>query len=120
MSDTILLGGQRFDLPPLRLGQLRALLDALEEMARTSGGGLVEESAKIILAGLSRGHPELTLDAVLALEATMDEVNAAVAAIIRRAGLVPRADPAGEAQPVAPGSPTFTAPSPPAAAIPIG
>jgi hypothetical protein len=100
-ATTVALGAQHFDVAPLRLGELRLLLDALQEMAGKSGGGLVEAAAKIIHAGLVRSHPELTLDDVLALPATMDQVNAAVAAIIRVAGLVRRGNDVGEAAPVA-------------------
>jgi hypothetical protein len=112
--ETITLGGTNYAVPPLRLGQLRLLLDALEEMAGKSGGGLVEAAAKVIQAGLVQSNPGLTVDDVMALPATIDDVNAAVAAIIRVAGLKS----AGEAPPVATASPTSTAPSPPAAAIP--
>ncbi|HZT87382.1 MAG TPA: hypothetical protein VFA12_05385 [Stellaceae bacterium] len=112
--ETISLGGTNYAVPPLRLGQLRLLLDALDEMAGKSGGALVEAAAKIIHAGLLQANPQLTLDDVLGLTATIDEVNAAVAAVIRVAGLKP----AGEAAPVAAGSATSTPPSPPAAAIP--
>jgi hypothetical protein len=112
--ETIALGGTNYAVPPLRLGQLRLLLDALEEMAGKSGGGMVEAAAKIIHAGLLQSNPALTLDDVMALPATLDELTSAVAAIIRVAGLKP----AGEAGPVATGSPTSTAPSPPAAATP--
>jgi len=112
--ETIALGGTNYAIPPLRLGQLRLLLDALEEMAGKSGGALVEAAAKVIHAGLAQASPQLTIDEVLAMPATIDEVNAAVAAILRVAGLKP----AGEAPPVAKESATSTPPSPPAAAIP--
>ena len=112
---TIRLGARNFELAPLRLGQLRVLLDALDEMGGKRGGGLVEAAAKIIHAALMRSAPDLTIDAILDLEATMDEVNAAVAAILKLAGLKP----AGEAAPVA-ASPNSTARLPPAAATDTG
>jgi hypothetical protein len=121
MSEIVTLGGRRFEIRPLKLGQLRHLLDALEEMTGKSGGALIEAAAGVVTAGLAPAHPDLTADAVLDLEATIEELNAAVAAILRIAGL----HPAGEARPVAspeeiPGSSSapFTAPSPPAAPIP--
>jgi hypothetical protein len=116
------LGGRGFELQPLTLGQLRQLLDAIADLNGKSGGALVDAAARIILAGLGRAHPELTLDAVLAMEMTLDEANAAVAAILRAAGLSPAGGAAGEASPVATverSSPASMAPSPPAAAIPI-
>src|SRR5260370_36797766 len=129
MAETILLGGRRFEIRPLKLGQLRHLLDALEGMTGKSGGALIEAAAQIVMAGLGPAHPELTADAVLDLEATVEELNAAVAAILRVAGL----HPVGEARPGAspgeipggipgeiPGSSSapFTAPSPAAAGSP--
>ena len=122
MSDTVILGGRRFTLRPLKLGQLRHVLDALEDMTGKSGGGLIEAAARVVAAGLAPADPDLTPDAVLDLEATVAELNATVAAILEIAGLR-----AGEAQPVAspgqlPGSSSApsTVPSPPAAAMPTG
>ncbi len=123
MTETIALGGRDFEVRPLKLGQLRHLLDALDDMTGTSGGALIEAAAKVVTAGLAPARPELTPDAVLDLEATLEELNAAVAAILRIAGLTP----AGETRPVAgpeeiPGnsSALSTAPSPPAAPTPTG
>ncbi len=115
------LAGRDYELRPLTLGQLRLLLDAIAALGGKSGGALVEAAAQIIAAGLSRAHPELTVEAVMALEIGLDEANAAVAAILNAAGLSRAETGAGEGLPVAsaePGSPASTAPSPPAAAIP--
>jgi hypothetical protein len=125
MTETVSLGGRRFEVRPLKLGQLRGLLDALDEMTGKSGGALIEAAAKVVTAGLAPAQPDLTADAVLDLEASLEELNAAVAAVLRIAGLTPMENATGEAQPVAspaevPGtsSAPFTALSPPAAAIP--
>jgi hypothetical protein len=127
MSEMVALGDRRFEIRPLKLGQLRHLLDALEEMTGRSGGGLIEAAAKVVAAGLQPAHPDLGTETVLDLEAGIDELNAAVAAILRIAGLHPRESAQGEAEPVANPGPAlrnssvpFTAPSPPAAAIPTG
>ncbi len=127
MTESIALGGRNFEIRPLKLGQLRQLLDALEGMTGKSGGALIEAAAQIVMAGLGPAHPDLTTDAVLDLEATLDELNAAVAAILRIAGLRPMENAKGEARPVASteeipesSSARFTAPSPPAASIPTG
>ncbi|MGD9614233.1 MAG: hypothetical protein AB7H90_11430 [Alphaproteobacteria bacterium] len=133
MAETIVLGGLRLEARPLKLGQLRHVLDALEEMAGKSGGGLIEAAARVVAAGLAPTHPELTAEKVLDLEADIEQLNDAVAAVLRTAGLRRPEDGAGaqmmgEAQPVAspgakPGagpvssSPPSTAPSPPAASI---
>ena len=130
MTDTIRLGGREFALRPLTLGQLRHLLDALDEMAGASGGALIDAAAKLVKTGLAAAHPDLTVEAVLNCAASLPELNAAVAAILQMAGL----HPAGEAQPVASpeantvamagetpatASAPSTPPSPPAAAMPI-
>ncbi|HEV2334986.1 MAG TPA: hypothetical protein VGS13_05780 [Stellaceae bacterium] len=121
MTETVTLGERRFEVRPLKLGQLRHLLDALDEMTGKSGGALIEAAARVVTAGLAPAQPELDPDAVLDLEASIEELNAAVAAVLRIAGLTP----VGEARPVAsPGdvprnsSAPSTALSPPAALIP--
>jgi hypothetical protein len=101
MDEQVTLGSRRFDVRPLKLGQLRHVLDALDGMTGKSGGGLIDAAARIVTAGLAPQHPDLTPDAVLDLEASVDELNAAVAAILRVAGLRPADDAAGEALPVA-------------------
>jgi len=137
MAEMIVLGGLHLEVRPLKLGQLRHVLDALEEMVGKSGGGLIEAAARVVAAGLAPAHPELTADKVLDLEAGIEQLNDAVAAILRTAGLRrPENGPGrqnagaqimGEAQPVAspvanPGadressSLPSTAPSPPAVA----
>src|SRR5260370_30202892 len=125
MTETIRLGARDFELRPLTLGQLRHLLDALDAMAGKSGGALIDAAAEVVTAGLAAAHPDLTADMVLGCEASLAELNAAVAAILTMAGL----HPVGEARPVAsPGtmaretpataSAPSTPPSPPAAAMP--
>jgi hypothetical protein len=93
---TIRLGGREFRVEPLKLGQLRGLLDALDDLSGKTGGAVVDAAARVIEAGLARTAPEMTVDAVLELEATMDQVTAAVATILKTAGL----SQAGEAAPV--------------------
>ena len=129
MTETIRLGGREFALRPPTLGQLRHLLDALDAMSGASGGALIDAAARLVTAGLAASHPELTVAAVLDCAATLPELNAAVAAILRMAGLHPQELGQGEAGPVASaaaagtipasGSAPSTAPSPPAAATPI-
>jgi hypothetical protein len=138
MTETIVIGGLRLEVRPLKLGQLRHVVDALEDMAGKSGGGLIEAAARVIAAGLAPGHPELTAEKVLDLEASLEQLNEAVAAVLRTAGLRRPENGAsaqggapmmGEAQPVAspganPGadpassSLPYTAPSLPAASTP--
>jgi hypothetical protein len=96
-------------------------------MTGKSGGALIEAAAGVVTSGLAPAHPDLSANAVLDLEATIGELNAAVSAILKVAGLNPTANAPGEKLPVASpdeipgsGSASFTAPSPPAAAIPTG
>lgn len=83
----ITLGGRDFAIEPLKLGQLRTLLDALDDLSGKTGAAVIDAAARVIQAGLARAVPELTIDGVLDLEATMDEVTAAVSVILRAAGL---------------------------------
>src|SRR4051812_42379344 len=123
MTETITLGGRRFELRPLTLGELRPLLDALDAFSGAGGAAMLDGAGRVIHAGCKPAEPGLRLDDILGLAATMDEVNAAVAAVLRVAGLVrpgeadPRATP-GEVPAFEPSSAAFTARSPPAAAIP--
>src|SRR4051794_15426231 len=87
MRETIVLGGLRLEVRPLKLGQLRHVLDALEEMAGKSGGGLIDAAARVVASGLAPAHPDLTAERVLDLEAGIEQLNDAVAAILRIAGL---------------------------------
>lgn len=116
VNNTIRLGGREFYLRPLTLGELRPVLDALDAAAGASGGALIDAAARVIQAGLAAAHPELGVEDILALEASLDEANAAVAAILGAAGLMKL----GEARPAAtetagPRSPASTAPSSPGA-----
>jgi hypothetical protein len=132
MSETLTLGGRRFELRPLKLGQLRHVLDALEDLSGRTGGALIAAAAQVVAAGLAPAHPDLTAEAVLDLEGGVDELNAAVAAVLRTAGLRPAETGLGEARSPdgwppgaavtgmtgtapAPSSAPSTAPSPPAA-----
>jgi hypothetical protein len=121
MTQTITLGGRDFEVRALKLSQLRGLLDALDGMTGKSAGALIDAAAKVVTAGLAPAHPDLAADTVLDFEATIEELNAAVAAILRTAGLTPRENNMGEARPVAsrpeapgPSSAPSMAPSPPA------
>jgi hypothetical protein len=87
MADTITLGHLRLEVRPLKLGQLRHVLDALEEMAGKSGGALIEAAARVVAAGVTPAHPEVTLEKILDLEAGIEQLNDAVSAVLRSAGL---------------------------------
>lgn len=116
---TIRLGTRDFQIAPLTIGQLRQLLDAIEAVQSSSGGAQIEASAKIIHAGLASSEPNVTFDEILGIVAPVDEIQAAVAAILKLAGLGPREPTAGEAKPATveaseTGLPGSTLNSPPA------
>lgn len=92
--ESITLGMQEFAIPKLRLGQIRTILEETAKAPGLTGGAVIDVSARIIEAGLSRSNPTMTYAAILDSEATLEEVNAAVALIIKAAGLAP----SGEAQ----------------------
>src|ERR1700674_169493 len=118
MSEPISLGGERFEIRPLKLGQLRGLLDALDALPGKTGGALIDSAAALIVAGLAPAHPDLTVDTLLDLPITVVALNETVATILRIAGLQ-----SGEALPVAipaPNSGGSMALSPPAAVSIIG
>src|SRR3954452_20966362 len=87
MPKAIFLGALRLEVRPLKLGPLRHVLDALEDMTGKSGGGLIEAAARVIAAGLAPVHPELTAERILDLEASIEQLNEAVTAVLRIAGL---------------------------------
>lgn len=87
MKHKIMLGGHEYPIEPLKLGQLRALLDALDDLSGKSGAQVVDAAVRVISAGLARTKPEMTVDALLDLEATMDDLTAAVGVILELAGL---------------------------------
>src|SRR5689334_24519437 len=74
-SATIALGGSTFTVRPLTLRQLKVVLPAFT--AVQSGQNPVEAGISILHAALVRDHP-LSRDAIEDMEATMDEITAAV------------------------------------------
>jgi hypothetical protein len=114
VRDRISIGAVKFELRPLKLGQLREVIDALEDMAGKSGGDLITAAARLVAAGIV--DPDVTVESILDIEATVTELNEAVAAVLRVSGLRT----SGEALPQPePALPIFTPPSLPAAATPI-
>jgi hypothetical protein len=95
MPEQITIGSRRFDLRRPNLGQLRGVLDALNEMSGALGGVSIDAAIQIILAGLKPSEPDLTAEALLNEESSVAELNAAVTAVVKMAGLEPK----GEAAP---------------------
>jgi hypothetical protein len=120
MTHNITLGGREFAIEPLKLGQLRALLDALDDLSGKTGGAVIDAAARVIQAGLARAMPDLTLDAVLEFEATMDEVTGAVAVILGVAGLSRATGTAGEGVPLGEAVPVASPAAPPATVADAG
>jgi hypothetical protein len=97
MTEVIILGNLQLSIRPLKLGQLRCVLDALEEMSGKSGSELIDAAVRVVATGLAPTHPELTAEKILDLEAGIDQLNDAVAAVLRAAGLR-RPEDGGEVQ----------------------
>jgi hypothetical protein len=83
-------------------------------MEGQAGAALIDAAAAVVVAGLAQSCPDMTVDRLLDIEASIADLTGAVSAIIIVAGLKP----AGESAPVATSevsSAPFTAHSPPAA-----
>lgn len=93
---TLTLGGREFKVRTLKLGQMRGFLGALDELQDKKGADSIDAAAKLLVLGL----PEegLTENDILDLDASLDELNLAVAFIIREAGRLKAAEP-GEVAP---------------------
>ena len=85
---TIRLGDADFAIRPLTLRQLRNVLPAFARAGATSAEDGVDAAIEILAAALSRDHPEITRDALLETEASVQELAAAVTAVARLSGLV--------------------------------
>jgi len=91
---TITLGGAAFAVRPLTLRQFRGVLPAFARAGATGAEDGVDAAVEIIAAALSRDHPEMTREALLDREASVQELAEAVTAVARLSGLVA----VGEAQ----------------------
>jgi hypothetical protein len=85
---TIVLGGRRFALRPLTLGQLRRVLPAFARAAGLAQEEAIDAAIDILAAALERDHPLMTRDGLLGFEMLAAELIAAVDAIARLSGLV--------------------------------
>lgn len=98
---TVTLAGQVYTIRRLTLRQLRDLgIGAIKAKAPLPADEVEAECEAFdrftatVAAGLARDYPEMTVEAIYGLEATLAEVVAASRAILDHAGLVP----AGEAR----------------------
>jgi hypothetical protein len=85
---TIALGGRRFALRPLTLGQLRCVLPAFARAAGLANEEAIDAAIDILAAALERDHPAMTRDTLLGFEMRPAELIASVDAIARLSGLV--------------------------------
>ena len=83
----VTLGTAKFDVKQPKLGELRAIVDALDGLSGASGGGMIDAAVAVLVAGLRPTHPDITAEAVLDIECTATELNDAVAVVLRTAGL---------------------------------
>jgi hypothetical protein len=99
---TLRLGDRKYILRRPTLGHLRAIVDALDEMTAPgkTGGPLIEASVHLVCAGLIPAQPELTVEELLQIETSVQELNEAVQQVLTTAGLRPvEESQAGEAVP---------------------
>lgn len=85
---TITMGGRRYALRPLTLGQLRRVLPAFARAAGLVREEAIDAAIDIVATALERDHPALTRDVLLGIEMRPVELIAAVDAIARLSGLV--------------------------------
>lgn len=89
---TITLARKAYPVRPLTLGQLRRLSIGIRKAPPADPEAAEEwafdQALDVIAAALERDHPEVTRAALLGLEATLPEMNAASLAILRLSGLV--------------------------------
>jgi hypothetical protein len=102
-SITITLEGKPYTIGQLNLGQLRDLSigvtlpdsgDPQDNVRRT-----FDRSVGVIAVGVGAAHPTLTLAALYNMNITRNEMRDATNAILKFAGLLPEAPPAGSAPP---------------------
>lgn len=102
-TTTIMLAGQPYTIQQLTIGQQRDLqvgvtlppADDPQENVRRA----FDRNLAIIVAGLSKDHPQITMDKLLDMRgSTPQERVAAVNAILEFSGLVAKETPPGEVQ----------------------
>ncbi len=92
----IRLGGIGYAVRPLTLRQLRSVLPAFARAGAIGAEDGVDAAIEILAAALSRDHPEVTRDALLDIEASVQELAVAVTVVAQLSGLVsPGEAPAG-------------------------
>lgn len=111
MSDTIkiTLGGTEYNVPRLTLRQMRALELGVIKVQENRAKAEIEahslsdvvdraydSNVSIVVAGLSRSHPDITAESIFDMETTNAEVLAAANAILDFAGM--GGTPKGEAE----------------------
>lgn len=85
---TIALGGRRFALRPLTLGQLRRVLPAFARAAGLANEEAIDAAIDVLAAALERDHAAMTRELLLNIELLPAELISAVDAIARLSGLV--------------------------------
>ena len=85
---TIRLGGVEYAVRPLTLRQLRSVLPAFARAGAIGTEHGVDAATEILAAALSRDHPEMTRDALLDTEVSVQDLAAAVTTVAKLSGLV--------------------------------
>jgi len=96
---TISLGAQDWLVRPLTLAQVREI-DPILMANASEGAGTVAAAIAIVAIALSRDHPQAAQN-LAEIEASAQEIGAAMAAVLRLGGFIPQEagdGPPGEAQ----------------------
>lgn len=99
----ITIGGQTFSIPLMAPRQNRKLVPAAAQFGTMLSGGVVDEDQfdrllALVQVGISRAHPEITLDDLLDMPITLPEMVDALSVIFEQTGVLKVGKPAaGEA-----------------------
>jgi hypothetical protein len=99
-NPTINLAGQSYQVKPLAFRDVSKILPVVGNAF--SSPRMSEDQltalAQIVFYGLRKAHPDLTLDAVLDMPVSVEEMTAAAVTICQRAGLKKKESDSGEAK----------------------
>jgi len=99
-SPSVILAGKSYPVPPLAFREVSKIVPIVGTVFSKEGmsEASLEALAKVVFYGIKRGAPDLTLDALLDMPVTIEEMSAAALVICAQAGLKKKDASAGEAK----------------------
>lgn len=88
---TLSLGDEKYTIKPLRIGQLRELVEAV---GNGTAGNPVDRAASVLKAALAKDYP--SVDVMDIPGGTLQELSDAANAVLKFSGLIPQGASAGE------------------------